>query len=520
MRALLKRKETFGAAPPTEIEPLLSEAETPSGEAQKELAHEASAPHEQDDRAEQLEKLSSAFSHISQRITTLAVNIADTSGTVGDVTGALTSQVEALDQLLDSVEALEGRNQTISTVANEAIDRASHVHEDLEATTNAIEHIFTVSSEDIGKMSKSTTETIKEFADITTELRQVHSYSESIQKISTQTRMLAINAGVMAAHAGAAGKGFGVVAESVSELAEQTANVSANIISRLNSLTSTINHLSESSKKSHDVATEALSRSASIDEEFKKFRKFGQEVDSLVNSISNMASPLADNNHACIRVLNELRTIDETSKRNVDQLKATNSKFDSLVSFTEDMVLLTEESGIETEDTIIIRDCIAHAAQISEKFTNAVSTGRITMSDLFDETYVPIKGSNPEQVMTQFTHFTDEVLTPIQEAFLESHERVVFCAGIDKNGYIPTHNKVYSKPQGDDPVWNTANCRNRRIFNDRTGLAAGQNTKPFLMQTYRRDMGGGNFIMMKDLSAPIIVNGRHWGGFRTGVSVT
>jgi methyl-accepting chemotaxis protein len=87
---------------------------------------------------------------------------------------------------------------------------------------------------------------------------------------------------------------------------------------------------------------------------------------------------------------------------------------------------------------------------------------------------------------------------------------------VDRNGYLPTHNRKFSKPQGADPVWNAANCRNRRIFNDRTGLAAGRNTRRFLLQTYRRDMGGGNFVLMKDLSAPIFVRGRHWGGLRLG----
>jgi methyl-accepting chemotaxis protein len=27
-------------------------------------------------------------------------------------------------------------------------------------------------------------------------------------------------------------------------------------------------------------------------------------------------------------------------------------------------------------------------------------------------------------------------------------------------------------------------------------------------------MGGSNFVLMKDLSAPIVVFGRHWGGLR------
>mgnify|MGYP006155397909 CR=1 FL=1 len=95
------------------------------------------------------------------------------------------------------------------------------------------------------------------------------------------------------------------------------------------------------------------------------------------------------------------------------------------------------------------------------------------------------------------------------------YRRIGFCAAIDENGYLPTHNKKFSAPQRPgDTVWNTANCRNRRIFNDRTGLASARNQRPFLLQTYRRDMGGGNFVLLKEASAPIVVQGRHWGGLR------
>ena len=94
-----------------------------------------------------------------------------------------------------------------------------------------------------------------------------------------------------------------------------------------------------------------------------------------------------------------------------------------------------------------------------------------------------------------------------------------FCACVDVNGYLPTHNLKFGKPQGKDPDWNAANSRNRRIFDDRVGLAAGRNTKPYLLQIYRRDMGGGRFVLMKDVSAPITVRGRHWGGVRLAYRV-
>jgi methyl-accepting chemotaxis protein len=110
----------------------------------------------------------------------------------------------------------------------------------------------------------------------------------------------------------------------------------------------------------------------------------------------------------------------------------------------------------------------------------------------------------------------ETVLPEIQDALHASDPRMIFCAAVDRNAYLPVHNRMYSRPQKpDDIAWNTANCRNRRIFDDRAGLAAARNTRPYLIQNYPRDMGNGITIMMQEIDAPIRVNGKHWGGFRT-----
>jgi len=132
--------------------------------------------------------------------------------------------------------------------------------------------------------------------------------------------------------------------------------------------------------------------------------------------------------------------------------------------------------------------------------------------------YRIIKDSDPPQYTTKFLALCDRVLPAVHEPLLARSERITFAATVDRNGYLPTHNQKYSHPQrAGDKVWNTANCRNRRIFDDRTGLSAARNRQPVLVQTYRRDMGGGQFVSMKDISAPVIVRGQHWGGFRIGV---
>lgn len=168
-------------------------------------------------------------------------------------------------------------------------------------------------------------------------------------------------------------------------------------------------------------------------------------------------------------------------------------------------------------DQPVIANAMDAAESIRKLFQGAVDEGELSLQDFFDEDYKHVEGSNPPQHLTRFTAFTDRVLPDVQEPTMDSHDAIIFCAAVDRNGYLPTHNLKYCHPQKpDDPVWNAANCRNHRIFDDRTGLAAGQNTDPFLVQSYLRDMGGGNYVLMKDLSVPVYINGKHWGGVRVG----
>jgi methyl-accepting chemotaxis protein len=149
-----------------------------------------------------------------------------------------------------------------------------------------------------------------------------------------------------------------------------------------------------------------------------------------------------------------------------------------------------------------------------------VQSGRLTRDALYDTEYVPIAGTNPVQFRTRALDVLESLLPPIQEPLLASDNRMTFCAAVDRNAYLPVHNRIYSQPQKpDDPAWNTANCRNRRIFDDRAGLCAARNVRPALIQSYPRDMGNGVVVMMREIDAPIQVFGKHWGGLRTAYKI-
>jgi methyl-accepting chemotaxis protein len=173
-------------------------------------------------------------------------------------------------------------------------------------------------------------------------------------------------------------------------------------------------------------------------------------------------------------------------------------------------------ASIREESREIIARAVDNANEIARAFEALIREGKLTEASLFDNDYVVIEGTDPVQYRTKFLSALEEVLPPIQEALLSSDERTVFCAAVDRNGYLPVHNRKYSLPQRPGELaWNIAHSRNRRIFDDRAGLAAARNVRPYLIQVYAREMGSGVTVMTREIDAPIRVFGKHWGGFRT-----
>ncbi|CAN0265510.1 MAG: hypothetical protein CMF72_03400 [Mameliella sp.] len=104
----------------------------------------------------------------------------------------------------------------------------------------------------------------------------------------------------------------------------------------------------------------------------------------------------------------------------------------------------------------------------------------------------------------------DQILRPIEEPLLDRLSRIVFCAAVDLNGWLPTHNRKFPSYTA-RTLSGTLRIAN---FDDRAGAKTRRNTRPLLPQANRRDMGGGEFVMMKYLTARNTLRALHWGGWR------
>lgn len=157
----------------------------------------------------------------------------------------------------------------------------------------------------------------------------------------------------------------------------------------------------------------------------------------------------------------------------------------------------------------LAKQCVA---EIIDQFELLLTGGQLTMAQLFDTFYIPIPNTEPQKFHTQYDRMIDGIIRPVLDKYLAADKRFIFVVAVDRNGYLPTHNARYSQPMTGDGDHDTRWNRTKRIFNDRTGLAAARNTDPVLLQRYSRDTGEE----MADLSVPIMIKGRHWGALRIG----
>ncbi len=419
---------------------------------------------------------SAIIKDLAHRAAGMGKEAAELLGVLEDVTAVARRQDESFKQVAGDVRQMVDANRAIAAA--------------------------TATSRESARLARAAVERVaSDVAGALDSLREVARAAAEITQIALQTRLVAFNASVEAKRAGEAGRGFAVVADAVKDLAQKVEQSSQQIAGTVKQLDGRIGELARNVRDKESRGGQ------------ETFNSAFSRVEQAVHDIAAAAEQNERSCQTALESVGRLAAEVQDTARSVDGAKGRAQHF---LATSEQLIELTADCGAETEDTPFIAKVMQTAAEIARRFEDALAQGELSEADLFDENYRPIAGTNPQQFTTRFLAFTDRVLPPLQEPLLEFSDKVVFCAAVDRNGYLPTHNLKFSRPQGTDPVWNAANCRNRRIFNDRTGLAAGRNTRRFLLQSYRRDMGGGRYVLMKDLSVPIFVRGRHWGGLRMG----
>jgi len=442
---------------------------------------------------------------IGSEIDHIMIGAAETSYFVDSIKNKIAQDVQAANGIVTGSE----QNATTTEQIAANAERASKVAADVRAESVAGRAEVDLGLEQIGKARTDAQNASAMMSALQEKSKRIHGITEVISEIAARTNLLALNAAIEAARAGEHGRGFAVVAGEVRQLAQRTKEATDDIGAMVRSITEEAERASGGMQSLSAKVLEAsqnvervhgflgnIERSAGIsEEEIQQIARASREHVETTHRIAEAILKIRDGMLATDielpRVAASAMALSERAELVYDAIAASNAK--------------TQHDDIQKVAT-------AAAKRIGKLFEEAIGAGRISEGALFDRTYKPLPNTNPPKHTTQFDAFTDRVLPDVQEAILDAMPQLAYAGAVDNNGYFPTHNKKFSKPLTGDYDTDLVNNRTKRIFSDRTGKRCGANTKPFLLQTYKRDTGE----VMHDLSVPIYVNGKHWGGFRVG----
>ncbi|MGB0466588.1 MAG: methyl-accepting chemotaxis protein [Pontibacterium sp.] len=442
---------------------------------------------------------------LSDKTNANAIAAAEVSFSADSLKSKLDIQVSEIARIADNSENM---TQTVQQSAEQA-SRAARLAMQAKDTCEEGQQSLELALQKIEQLNEQSSETLVLIEQLNEKSAKIHTVTKVIEEIAEQTNLLALNAAIEAARAGDHGRGFAVVADEVRQLAARTAGATGEVETIVDEIQAETHQVVSRITALSGNVEEGSAIMSTVSEQLGGISTQSSTVEEQVSIIAAGATNNQDNLALISSSIQKIRTEIIASDEEVSQLATQASSLMEIAEVSNAVLAEHTDTNYHTFFYETARTCADHIGTI---FEQAIESGALSEADLFDRDYQPIQGTNPLKYSTRYDQFTDRALPSVQEAALLEHDSLVYAIITDPNGYVPTHNNQFAHPPTGDHNTDLVKSRSKRLFNDRTGIRCGAHTNSMLLQTYKRDTGE----IMHDLSVPVYVSRRHWGGFRIG----
>ncbi|SFP41409.1 methyl-accepting chemotaxis protein [Qipengyuania nanhaisediminis] len=337
---------------------------------------------------------------------------------------------------------------------------------------------------------------------------QVKRCSQDIEQIAETTNILALNATIEAMRAGEAGRTFAVVANEVKSLAGETRKATdeiSDVIETLGTEAATVIERIEAGAK---ASNEAKSSVASIDATISGVSQLVEEVDQQNDQIARATGMMTEH---VDRVSAVIESFDRAASENENKLATAHDRMEELELTASDMFDKLVKAGLSPQDSQLVERAIDHAKNLARIAEEAIEKGELTMEQFFDTDYKEVPGTNPQLFRNKLSDWADRNWRPIIDSVVAEGGPIMMCSPADMNGFLPTHVSDRSRKPTGDLTHDTKYCRNGRIMLEGVDVAAKKSTDPYMMAVYRQEGDGKNYVVVRNVYVPLIINGRRWG---------
>ena len=461
--------------------------------------------------------LAGEVNHLTQTVRQIIATLYNQACMLGGHTCELSN---ATEQIAKQVKEQMEHADTVATAAEEMSSTIQNVAENTSQSVSLASTVDTAASTGLEVVKEtwqcmtSVAESVESTLAGVTELERssasIGDMLSLIEDIADQTNLLALNAAIEAARAGEAGRGFAVVADEVRSLAEKTTK-STKEIERI---------VAKIQQESQRAAASIHKESRLVQSGLQQAEEARRQLEEIKNcaSSSRMMSELisvaaTEQTTVTGEISNKIHHISTAAHGTNQMMQANMETFGRFADTVESIYGTVGRFSVGNYHDQVK----AYAKELHDGVQNAIAeairNGTLSEADLFDRNYQPYpKKTDPPKYTTRFDSFFDRFISPLQEAIVNRDSTLAYAICFDDKAYVPTHNLRVSKPLTGDIEVDKVNNRTKRFFNDNTGMRCARNLDGVLLQTYRRDTGE----ILNDLSVPIFINGKHWGGVRFG----
>lgn len=290
-------------------------------------------------------KVSDLSSNLTNNSKEMSIAVNEVATAIGEIASR---SVNETTQLLDITKEL----QEFDNELNDIYNKVSEVN----TSSKSAEGKAVIGKDFVGSLTVSVDSVKNSFSMVRTKINglgntvsEIGKITDSINEISEQTNLLALNAAIEAARAGEQGKGFAVVADEVRKLAEESSKSAAEIMNLINMVSGETTEVIDTSKQMDEL----------IGEQAEVIGKTIESFDDILKSVQNI-TPMVDATYSSVKnaikvkavVVNKVEGIVADSKEVSASTEQISASAEEIASSIEEVSGVASQLDKSVEDLV------------------------------------------------------------------------------------------------------------------------------------------------------------------------